>query len=124
MDCIFCKIAQKEIPSNILYEDNSLMVIMDNNPVNNGHVLIIPKKHLEDYLELDNDLASKMLKVAQELGPKIMKKLDKSALTLLINYGTDQEVKHLHLHLIPNFSKRNNTKIKNIKETFEILKEK
>ncbi len=122
MDCIFCKIAKKEIPSNILYEDSDVMVIMDLHPVNNGHVLVIPKKHYTDYLELDDDMALKMLKVAKELGPKIMQKLDKSALTLLINYGTDQEVKHLHLHLIPNFSKRNNTKLKPVSETYEILK--
>ena len=122
MDCIFCKIAKKEIASNILYEDNDLMVIMDLHPVNDGHVLVIPKKHYTDYMELDKEMAFNMLKVAQEIGPKIMNKLDKRALTLLVNYGTDQEVKHLHLHLIPNFSKRNNTKVKNVKETFEILK--
>ena len=122
MDCIFCKIAKKEIPSNILYEDNDLMVIMDLGPVNNGHVLVIPKEHYTDYMELDNEMAGKMLKVAQDLGPKIMQKLDKSSLTLLINYGEDQKVKHLHLHLIPNFSSRNNVKIKPISEPFEILK--
>ena len=49
MDCIFCKIINKEIPSKVLYEDDLVLVIMDVNPVSDGHVLILPKKHYEDY---------------------------------------------------------------------------
>ena len=102
----FHTLYKKEIPSNILYEDNNLMVIMDNNPVNNGHVLIIPKKHFEDYLALDDDTVQHMLKVAKELGPSLMQKVGASSLTLIVNYGDAQKVKHLHLHLIPNYEHR------------------
>ncbi len=106
MDCIFCKIAQKEIPSTILYEDDLVMVIKDVNPVVKNHSLVIPKKHYEDYLEMDPNLAQHMIQVAQEIGPKLMQEIKAKSLTLLINYGDDQKVKHLHLHLLPNFSKR------------------
>lgn len=105
MDCIFCKIANKEIESKILYEDEFLSVIMDIDPAVDGHALIIPKKHYTDYQELDPDILNHIFDVAKMLGPKIMESLDKNALTLLINYGEDQQVKHFHMHLLPEFNK-------------------
>ncbi len=124
MDCTFCNIANKTIPSNILYEDNDIMAIMDAYPTANGHVLIIPKKHYDDYLALDSSMLSIMFKKAQELGPMIMQKLGAKSITLLINYGDDQVVKHLHLHLIPNFSsnvKNLNTEKEEVTKIYNIL---
>ena len=120
MDCIFCKIINKEIPSMVLYEDEKILVILDVNPVSDGHALIIPKKHIEDILQADMDILNYMFLKARELTPIIMNKLNSKALTYLINYGDDQQVKHLHLHLIPDYSKKNKTK--EVKDIYEILK--
>lgn len=120
MDCIFCKIMEGSIPSLVLFEDEVVKVIMDANPNVDGHILIIPKKHVTDYLEADPKLIAHMFGVAQELGPKIMQKLEAKSLTLLFNYGDAQQVKHLHLHLLPNFGS-NPTKTK--EEIFSILKD-
>lgn len=119
MDCIFCKIANKEIPSKVLYEDDLVIVIMDINPSVDGHAMIIPKKHYTDYLELDEILISHIFKVAKELGPKTMKAMNAKGLTMMINYGEAQEVKHFHFHLLPDYG--SNPK-RSIEENFEILK--
>ena len=120
MDCIFCKIINKEIPSKVLYEDDLVLVIMDVNPVSDGHVLILPKKHYEDYL--DNEVLKHIYQVAKNIGPNIMNKIGAKSLTLLINYGDDQQVKHFHLHLIPDFSKSKNNNLKDIEEIYNIIK--
>ena len=103
MDCIFCKIANKEIASKILYENDLVVVIMDLNPVSDGHSLVIPKKHYTDILEVDNEMLIEMFRVAKMIGKKLEEKLNCKALTYLINYGDDQQVKHLHLHVIPDY---------------------
>ena len=123
MECIFCKIANGELPSKILYEDNIVMVIMDNNPSVDGHALIIPKKHYTSYMELNNETLNHIFDVARNMGPKIMEKLNKESLTLLINYGDDQKVKHFHLHLLPNFGLRESNITKSAEEIYRILKD-
>lgn len=101
-DCLFCKIANKEMDALTLYEDDVLMVIMDAFPNCDGHALVIPKKHYKTIYDVDDETFIHMNKIAKEYGKTIMKKLDKKSMTFLINYGDDQVVKHLHLHLQPN----------------------
>lgn len=122
MDCIFCKIANKEIESNILYEDDLVVVIMDINPVVDGHALVIPKKHYTDYMELDSEIINHIYKVAKDMGPLLMNKLDKKSLTLLVNYGDDQKVKHFHLHLLPDFGTTDKSKAtRSILENYQLI---
>lgn len=120
-DCIFCKILNDEIPSKRLYEDDKVIVIMDVNPVVDGHCLIIPKEHIEDYISMPNELLGHIFDVARDVGKKIMKKLNSKGLTLTINYGESQVVKHFHLHLLPDYNIKEKTM--NIEEVFELLKE-
>lgn len=122
MDCIFCKIVKGEIPSKKLYEDKNVIVIMDASPCVDGHALIIPKKHYTDYQELDGDIINHIFKTAKDIGPKIMQKLKANSLTLLINYGDDQKVKHFHLHLLPNFGEKDSIATKSNEEIYNILK--
>lgn len=117
MDCIFCKIMNKEIPSYDLYEDDICKVIMDANPNSNGHVLIIPKKHIIDYQEMDNETLSHLHDVAKIIGPKIEKALNPDGLMLHVNYGVPQKVKHYHLHIIPTYH-TTDKKIKKIEEVY------
>lgn len=121
MDCIFCKIIKGEIPSKVLYEDELVKVIMDVNPTVDGHALIIPKKHYTDYLELDQDIITHIWDVAKKMGPSIMDKLKAKSLTLLVNFGDDQQVKHFHMHLLPNFGTMESKATKTSEEIFSIL---
>ncbi len=100
MDCVFCKIANGEIPSKTVYEDDKVLAFMDINPHAKGHVLIVPKKHYEDFTQA-NDIISHMFEVANKVGNNILDKLEQKGFSLVINYGDAQEVKHLHLHIIP-----------------------
>ena len=119
MDCIFCKIIKGEIPSKKLYEDDKVLAILDVNPVVDGHTLIIPKEHIEDYTKLDNDMINYIYKIADKLTKDIMKKLNSKGMTFTVNYGDSQLVKHFHLHLLPDYQIKE--KEKDIDEVFEIL---
>lgn len=120
-ECIFCKIKNGEIPSKKIYEDDKIIVIMDINPVVDGHCLIIPKEHIVDFVSMEDELYKYIFNTAKEMTKKIMKKLNSKGMTLTINYGDCQEVKHFHLHLLPDY----NLKIKNksVDEVYNILKE-
>ena len=100
---IFCKIINKEVSSNILYEDELVIAIMDVNPRSNGHTLVIPKKHYNDIYDVDNNTLMHMWDVARDINNLIVKKLHSNGLTYEINYGICQEVKHIHLHIIPRY---------------------
>ena len=102
MDCVFCKIVNGELPSKKVYEDDLIIGIMDIDPFCDGHVLLIPKKHYTDMMELDSDVLKHMNDVAKDLTKKLMTKLDKHSMTMSYNYGEKQMVKHFHLHLLPN----------------------
>lgn len=120
-DCLFCKIVRKEIPSKILYEDDDILVILDAFPDTDGHTLIIPKKHFEDIYEVSDEILIKMFKKARKLTKDLMFKLDKSALTFLINYGDSQAIKHIHLHLLPDFMHKTHNLDKD--EVYNLLKD-
>lgn len=122
MDCIFCKIANGEMPRQTVYEDDLVMVIMDAYPVVDGHALVIPKKHYSDYKELDNEILNHILKVANEVGSKMMEKLGSTGFTFLVNYGDRQKVKHFHLHLLPDFGLDTAGKAKHtVEENFNMI---
>lgn len=100
-DCVFCKIIKGEIPSKTIYEDEILKVFMDINPDDNGHMLIVPKKHMADFTELDDETALHINKIVKELKDKVYDRLNPDGIRLINNYGVYQLVKHYHLHLIP-----------------------
>lgn len=101
-DCIFCMIANKEIPSKIAYEDEKIMAFHDLEPQAPVHVLIIPKKHiasLDDLQEADGELAAYIMLKVKEIAKGL--ELD-NGYRLVSNCGEDgqQTVKHLHFHLL------------------------
>lgn len=120
-DCIFCKILKGEIPSKKLYEDDKVIVIMDVNPKVDGHALVIPKEHVTDFMEISDELLTHIYEVAREVSKKLMSKLNATALTLGVNYGDSQVVKHFHMHLLPNYEV--SSAGKNVEEVYNILKE-
>ena len=119
-ECIFCKIINGEIPSKKIYEDNDLIVILDVNPLSNGHMLIIPKKHYTDFTELDNDTLLKINNIAKKMKDLIYEKLNADGIKLVNNYGIEQVVKHYHLHIIPCYENIN--ELTDIESIYKILK--
>ncbi len=120
MDCIFCEIAKKNIPSKCIYEDEIVMAIMDINPICDGHIIIIPKNHFDTVFDVPKETLNHMYAIAQKLTPIIMKALNEDGMTFSINYGSKQEIKHLHLHLLPDFKK---VPLKTIDEVYELIME-
>ena len=106
MDCLFCKIIEGSIPSRTLYEDDIVKVIMDVNPNANGHVLVLPKKHITDFEELDGETIAHIHGVAKDMKKLLYKALNPDGLVLVNNYGITQVIKHYHLHLIPVYKKK------------------
>ena len=123
-DCLFCKIVNGDIPSYSVYEDDDLFVFLDINPISNGHLLVIPKKHVVTVLDVNSDLVSKALEVIQnKLYPLLKDKLNIDGLTISQNNFLGQDVKHYHIHLIPKYNNDNSFKEKkDVKEIFDILK--
>lgn len=98
-NCLFCKIRDKEIPANFVYEDDDVMVFPDIHPVKPIHLLIVPKKHVSEFLVVDDHaLFAKLGKVIQQMIRE--KDLEKSGYQIKINGGGLQDIDHLHMHLI------------------------
>lgn len=110
-DCIFCKIAGGIIPSASVYEDDDFKAILDIAPAAKGHVLILPKKHCADLIEIDPDVASKALFVASKIAAAQKKALKADGINLLQNSGeaAGQTIFHFHMHLIPRYENDNLT---------------
>lgn len=103
MDCLFCKIAKHEIPSNVVYEDEDVIAFKDINPQAPVHLLIVPKEHVASIMDITEDkkeIVNKIVKVAQNLAQQ--NNIDNNGFRLVINTGDDggQTVKHLHFHLL------------------------
>lgn len=96
-NCIFCKIRDREIPKVFIYEDEDVMVFPDINPVRPIHLLVVAKKHLRDFLELEDDLMAKLAKITQKMIKE--QKLENRGYRVTINGGGAQLIDHLHFHL-------------------------
>lgn len=103
--CIFCKIANGEIPSATLYEDEDFRVILDLGPASKGHALILPKKHAENLFDLPDETASKAIVLAKKIGAMLKEGLHADGINLVQNNGeaAGQTVFHFHIHLIPRY---------------------
>jgi histidine triad (HIT) family protein len=103
--CVFCKIANHEIPSKIVYEDDKLLAFLDINPVTKGHTLIIPKKHFDNFSDCDSDLVKDIHEVSKILVKRYQAILNPNGFNLLsnMNAAAGQSVFHVHFHLIPRY---------------------
>lgn len=103
--CIFCKIADGDIPSSVLYEDSDFKVILDLSPASKGHALIISKEHYKNLYELPDELASKAMILAKKMVQKLTEVLLCSGYNIVQNNGqaAGQTVFHFHMHLIPRY---------------------
>ena len=108
-NCIFCKIANGEIPSTTLYEDEDFRVILDLGPATRGHALLLPKNHFANLFELDDETAQKAILVAKKIAGKMKDALGADGFNLVQNNGeaAGQTVFHFHMHLIPRYETDN-----------------
>ena len=108
-NCIFCKIANGEIPSTTLYEDEDFRVILDLGPATRGHALLLPKNHFANLFELDDETAQKAILVAKKKAGKMKDALGADGFNLVQNNGeaAGQTVFHFHMHLIPRYENDN-----------------
>ena len=104
-NCIFCKIANGEIPSKTLHEDEEFRVILDLGPATKGHALILPKNHYKNVYELPDDAAASVMKLAKKMAVTMTEKLSCDGFNLVQNNGeaAGQTVFHFHMHLIPRY---------------------
>ena len=104
-NCIFCKLANGEIPTATLYEDEDFRVILDASPASKGHALILPKEHYANLYELDDEVAAKVLVLAKKMITKLTDLLGCDRYNIVQNNGeaAGQTVFHFHMHLIPRY---------------------
>lgn len=104
-ECIFCKIVEGSIPSAKIYEDEHVYAFMDIMPVSKGHVLLIPKKHIENIYDFSEEEASRLFATAPKIANVLKSEFELVGMNLLSNNGAPagQSVFHFHLHFIPRY---------------------
>lgn len=105
-DCVFCDIISGNLPASVVYEDSAVMAIMDISPVNPGHVIVIPKKHIPYMADMDEDTGAHLFKITMRIQKAIRGsgvRCEGINLFLADGEAAFQDVFHLHMHIIPRF---------------------
>ena len=105
-ECVFCKIVKKEIPADIVFENDHILAFLDINPVNAGHTLIVPKQHCTDLLDTPDDIIKDMMVHTKKVAKAAVAAVKANGFNIGINTkpAAGQVVFHTHLHIIPRFS--------------------
>lgn len=112
-NCIFCKLANGEIPTNAIYEDEDFKVILDASPASKGHALILPKEHYANLYEMDENILAKAAKLAKRIITHETEVLKCDGYNVVQNNGevAGQTVFHFHMHLIPRYKEDDNRNV-------------
>ncbi len=104
-NCVFCKIVSGEIPAEVLFANNHVVAILDINPIHYGHALVIPRKHVRDFLELEAQCYAPLLEAARNVSAALVDALKLEGYNLFSNNGktAGQSVFHFHLHITPRY---------------------
>ena len=100
--CVFCEIIKGNLPCHKVYEDEQVLAILDHRPVHLGHTLILPKKHVDYFMNLDDDLAAHIVTIGNKLARKMMANLEPKPLT--VGHVIHGFVPHVHYHVIPQYT--------------------
>ena len=112
-NCIFCKLANGDIPTNSIYEDEDFKVILDASPATKGHALILPKQHYADIYEIDEEVLAKAVKLGKKIIAHETGVLKCDGYNIVQNNGetAGQTVFHFHVHLIPRYRDDDNQNV-------------
>lgn len=104
--CIFCKIINNEIPCYKIYETKDILCFLDISQATAGHVLVVPKKHIDTIFDLDEDLSQQLFVTTTKVAKLLKKTLMVNNVNILSNNGelAGQTIKHFHIHVIPRYS--------------------
>jgi histidine triad (HIT) family protein len=104
-DCLFCKIVAGEVPSTRVHEDERTIAFMDINPATRGHLLVVPREHAADLLEIADEDLEAVVRAARILAVRLTERLDADGVNLLNSCGSVawQTVFHFHMHVIPRY---------------------
>jgi histidine triad (HIT) family protein len=103
--CIFCRIAQKQVPATLIYEDEKALAFLDIRPLSEGHTLIIPKAHYETVFDIPQELITYLYGITQKVALAVKKATEADGISIIQQNGetAGQEICHLHIHVIPRY---------------------
>jgi histidine triad (HIT) family protein len=102
-ECVFCQIIQKQLSANVVYEDEQVVVFLSNHPVNEGHTLVVPKRHYLNIYEISEDEAAYLFMIVKRVAHAVKDSVEAEGIRIVQNNGeaAGQVVFHLHVHVIP-----------------------
>src|SRR3989339_851623 len=105
-ECLFCKIIKREIPADIIYENNEVLAFLDIQPVNFGHTLVIPKKHYEKIYNLPDEILKNIAPFIKKIAVAVKNGVNADGINIMMNNdgAAGQIVPHAHFHIIPRFA--------------------
>ncbi|WP_346880342.1 MULTISPECIES: HIT family protein [unclassified Clostridium] len=103
MDCIFCKIVKGDLPCNLVYENDLIMCFLTIEPINEGHVLIIPKSHYLDTDEIPTEVVTSMMVLSKRIVKVIKEKYSPDGYSVMQNGGEFNDIGHYHMHVFPRY---------------------
>lgn len=106
--CIFCKIAKKQVPASIVYENEKTIAFLDIKPLNEGHTLVIPKEHYEDIFDTPQEVISYIHSVTKQVALAVKKATQADGISIAQQNGraAGQDIFHLHVHIIPMYEEQ------------------
>ena len=102
-ECLFCKIANKIVPAEVIFENDSIISFLDIDPINEGHILIIPKKHFLDLENIDNETLFEILVLSKKMIKILKIEFSPDGYTIMQNGGCFNDIGHFHLHIFPRY---------------------
>lgn len=101
--CLFCNIIEKKEQAYIIYENERVCCFLDADPINKGHILIVPKKHYAEFTEVDSHCLTEIILIAQQMARIMAKLLHVDGITIMQNNGIFNDIGHYHMHIFPRF---------------------
>jgi histidine triad (HIT) family protein len=121
--CVFCKIVRKEAPASCVYEDEYVMAFLDIRPLNEGHTLVIPKKHYETIFEVPEEEVAYLYRIVKRVALAVKKGVNADGISITQHNGSaaGQDIFHVHVHVIPRYEGQ---KLPRFEEVQEVSREK
>ena len=104
MNCIFCRIINGELPARVVKETEDAIAFLDIDPIQKGHVLVLPKRHVPDLTDMTREENMVVMSVCQDVMHSIRRYYSAESITIMQNNGACMDVPHVHFHIIPRFS--------------------